>query len=196
MDPASNIAGLDWAIVAQVHQANVHDADGAPVEAAPPFSLALQRDAGGEKLVVESPTATGAMRKPDIDPATGRRRFAAGHPMWTAEFAPGRALGSAPFAQGVWHEVEFRFRDGQGGPGLARVVLDGETIVDRPDIPTGYGYVADLGRLSYLGGPQLTGSYVKIGFYGGMSRGEPSPDSHVSLAYKDVSVTVGPAPAP
>jgi hypothetical protein len=187
LDAASVISGLDWIIIAQVHQADMRYADGAYVEASPPFAIAIVQGPKGEELAVSGETAAVPMREPEIDPKTGLQSNGPDGPRWIKRFAPQRRIGkSAPFSRGDWHEIEFRFRDGHGRTGAVFVSLDDAVLADEKAIPTGYSYVDDLRDVPFAGGPQLTGSYVKFGLYAGKFEGDPPPNVFFRLHFKDV----------
>lgn len=187
LDASSAISGLDWIIIAQIHQADMRYADGAYVEASPPFAIAIVQGPKGEELAISGETATVPMRLPEIDPQTGLQSNGPDGPKWIKRFAPHRQIGkSAHFSRGEWHEIEFRFRDGHGRAGAVFVSLDGAVLADEKAIPTGYSYVDDLRNVPFAGGPQLTGSYVKFGLYAGKFEGAPPPNVFFQLHFKDV----------
>lgn len=189
LDGSSVLSGLDWIIIAQVHQADLRYADGAYVEASPPFAIAIVQGPKGEELAVSGETAVGPMREPEIDTQTGGQASDADGPKWIRHFAPRRQIGkTAPFTQGEWHEIEFRFRDGHGRAGSVFVSLDGAVLADEKAIPTGYSYVDDLRSVPFAGGSQLTGDYVKFGLYAGKFEGAPAPNVFFQLHFKDVGV--------
>ena len=187
IDPATSIDGLDWALIAQIHQADMHYADGGYVQASPIFALALEREGGGYALEVVGSTGRGPMREADIDPATGAQRTGPTGAVWKSRAATGHRYGrSAPFASGGWHHVAFSVIDAHGGNGRMFVKVDEAVVVDA-SLPTGFGYVDDLAKVSYAGRRQDSGSYLKFGVYAGTVREDLLPRaSLLSLRYRNL----------
>ena len=187
IDPATSIEGLDWALIAQIHQADMHYADGGYVQASPIFALALEREGDGYALEVVGSTGRGPTREADIDPATGAQRTSPTGAVWNARAVTGRRYGrSAPFASGSWHHVAFSVVDAHGGNGRMFVKVDEVVAVDAA-LPTGFGYVDDLADVHYAGRRQDSGSYLKFGVYAGTVRLDLLPrTSLLSLQYRNL----------
>jgi hypothetical protein len=193
LETDSFLQKLDWAIIAQIHQADSHYEDKTQVEASPVLALSLLTQGDGERLLVTGESVDRPMRRQELDPSTGQQRWGASGPVWINQFAPRREIGrTAAFSRGEWHEIELIFSDGHGGPGMVFARLDDNILANENHIPTGYSYVDDLQDVRFAGGAQLTGSYAKLGFYGGVVEGEPDARTHVSLTYRDVSLSIDP----
>ena len=187
IDPTTSIEGLDWALIAQIHQADMHFADGAYVQASPIFALSLEREGGGYALEVVGSTGRGPMREADIDPATGTQRTGPTGVAWKSRVVAARRYGrSAAFASGTWHHAAFSVVDAHGGSGHMFVKVDEAVVVDASP-PTGFSYVEDLADVPYAGGRQDSGSYLKFGVYAGTVRvGQLPSTSLLSLRYRNL----------
>lgn len=187
VEAGARIAGTEWCVIAQIHQADTRRADGRFVVASPIFALNLAPGPdGAPRLQVKGETGRGV-------PAPGT-------------FSPIRLLAEAPFALGVDHALAFLVVDGHGSGGRVRVVLDGRVLLDRADVDVGYEYVdllADALRpakadASQAGtspgaaaeGRQSAGSYLKLGVYAGAAGGAPAGTA-VAVTYRDVAVDPG-----
>ncbi|WP_306469037.1 heparin lyase I family protein [Methylobacterium haplocladii] len=168
IDPKSVFVGAEWCSIVQIHQADTRRADGSFVNASPLFSLDLVPDpaTGRPYLRVLGETGRGEQKT----------------------FSPTRILGTLPQVElGKDHHLDLIVVDGHGDRGRIAVWIDGEVLVDRADIPTGYEYVDLLADAYRVGDrPQPTAAYLKIGIYAGKSTGDVPPEAvNVALTFAE-----------
>jgi len=122
------------------------------------------------------------------------------------QFPDERIFAEVPFERGTRHSVVMEVIDNNGvdtepfepgtewrghsgrngnfgkGTGLLRVTYNGKTIVDRPNIPMGYGHAAPS-----KGG---RGSYAKFGIYAGASP-DPGNTAPIVVHFYRIDTTIG-----